>query len=204
MINVNDLRNGTVFKEERELWQVVNYEHIKMGRGSGNIKIKARNLKTGSTIEKSFITGARIEEADVEKKKTQFLYCDRKGAIETSTRSGEDSYRNGENYFFMDPLTFEQFSLAQNIVGEQSKYLKDGLEVQLIVSDEVALGMEIPNSLVYEITETGPGEKGNTVSSVFKDAVLDNGLAVKVPMFAKIGDKIKVDTRTGEYVERVK
>lgn len=208
MINVNDLRNGTVFKEENQLWQVVNYEHIKMGRGSGNIKIKARNLKTGATTEKSFITGARVEEAGVEKKKTQFLYCDRKGAIETSTRSGGDSYRDGNSpageYFFMDPVSFEQFSLAQDVVGEQSKYLKDGLEVLLLVSNEAALGMEIPNSLVYEITETGPGEKGNTVSSVFKDATLDNGLAAKVPMFAKIGDKIKIDTRTGEYVERVK
>lgn len=186
MINVNDLRNGTVFKEENQLWQVVNYEHIKMGRGSGNIKIKAKNLKTGSTIEKSFITGARVEEAGVEKKKTQFLY------------------RNGENYFFMDPVSFEQFSLAQDVVGEQSKYLKDGLDVLLLVSDEAALGMEISNSLVYEIVETGPGEKGNTVSSVFKDATLDNGLMAKVPMFTKVGDKIKVDTRTGEYVERVK
>lgn len=186
MINVNDLRNGTVFKEEQELWQVVNYEHIKMGRGSGNIKIKAKNLKTGSIIEKSFITGARVEGADVEKKKAQFLYKD------------------GESYFFMDPVSFEQFSLTEDIVGDQSKYLKDSLEVLLLVSDEAALGMEIPNSLVYEITETGPGERGNTVSSVFKDANLDNGLTVKVPMFTKVGDKIKVDTRTGEYVERVK
>lgn len=195
MINVNDLRNGTVFKEEKELWQVVNYEHIKMGRGSGNIKIKAKNLKTGATTEKSFITGARVEEADVEKKKAQFLY-------KQSLPSGDG--RDGENYFFMDPLTFEQFSLTEDIVGDQSKYLKDGLEVLLLVSDESALGMEIPNSLVYEIIETGPGEKGNTVSSVFKDANLDNGLTVKVPMFTKVGDKIKVDTRTGEYVERVK
>lgn len=186
MINVNDLRNGTVFKEESQLWQVVNYEHIKMGRGSGNIKIKAKNLKTGSIIEKSFITGARVEEADVEKKKAQFLYKD------------------NESFNFMDPISFEQFSLTQDIVGEQAKYLKDGLEVSLLVSDESALGMEIPNSLVYEIVETGPGEKGNTVSSVFKDATLDNGLVAKVPMFAKVGDKIKIDTRTGEYVERVK
>lgn len=186
MINVNDLRTGTVFKEENQLWQVVNYEHIKMGRGSGNVKVKVKNLKTGSLTEKSFITGARVEEADVEKRKTQFLYHD------------------GESYFFMDPVSYEQFSLPLEVIGEAAKYLKDSLEVLLIISEDTALGMEIPNSLVYEITETGPGEKGNTVSSVFKDAVLDNGLAIKVPMFMKIGDKVKVDTRSGEYVERVK
>lgn len=185
MINVNDLRTGTVFKEGSDLWQVVAYEHIKMGRGSGNIKIKAKNLKTGSIVEKSFITGTRVEEAEVEKKKTQFLYKD-------------------DNFNFMDPVTFEQFSLSQNIVGDGAKFLKNDLEVTLIVSDEKALGMEIPNNLVYEITETGPSEKGNSVSSVFKDATLDNGLTVKVPMFSRVGDKIKVDTRTGEYIERVK
>lgn len=186
MINVNDLRTGTVFKEENQLWQVVVYEHIKMGRGSGNIKIKVKNLKTGSLTEKSFITGAKVEEADVAKKKTQFLYLD------------------GENYFFMDPVTFEQFSLSKDIVGEQAKYLRDGLEVNLIVSDSVALGMELPNSLIYEVTETGPGEKGNTVSNVYKDATVDNGLLVKVPMFIGVGDKVKIDTRSGQYVERVK
>ncbi len=186
MINVNDLRTGTVFKEENQLWQVVVYEHIKMGRGSGNIKVKVKNLKTGSLTEKSFITGAKVAEADVEKKKAQFLYLD------------------GENYFFMEPDAFEQFPLSKEVVGEQAKYLKDGLEVNLIVSENVALGMEIPNSLIYEITETGPGEKGNTVSSVFKDAIMDNGLSVKVPMFINVGDRVKIDTRSGQYVERVK
>ena len=186
MINVNDLRPGTVFKEENTLWQVMTYEHIKMGRGSGNIKVKVRNLKTGSSTEKSFITGARVEEAGVEKKKAQFLYPD------------------GENFFFMDPVSFEQFPLASEVVGEQAKFLKDGLEVNLIVADGQALGMEMPNSLIYEITETGPGEKGNSVSNVFKAATLDNGMEVKVPMFMKIGDKVKVDTRSGQYLERVK
>lgn len=186
MINVNDLRNGVVFKEDNQLWQVVTYEHIKMGRGSGNIKVKIRNLKTGATSEKSFITGARVEEAGVEKKKAQFLYTD------------------GETYNFMDPISFEQFPIPKETVGEAGKFLKDGLDVILIVADDTALGLELPNTLIYEITETGPGEKGNTVSNVYKDATLDNGLNVKVPMFMKVGDKVKVDTRTGQYIERVK
>lgn len=186
MLNVTDLRSGAVFTEDNQILQVITYEHIKMGRGSGTIKLKVRNLKTGSVTEKSFITGARVAEADVEKKKTQFLY------------------RDGENFYFMDSLNFEQFPLYQQIVGEQAKFLKEGLEVVLLVSGDQALGLELSNSIIYEVTETGPGEKGNSVSNVYKDAVLDNGMQVKVPMFMKNGDKIKVDTRTGQYVERVK
>lgn len=186
MLNATDLRNGAVFKEGNNILQVVNYEHIKMGRGSGTIKVKVKNLRTGAIIEKSFITGARVDEANVQKSKAQFLY------------------RDGDNFYFMDPVSFEQFSLQSAALGEQAKFLRDGLEVSLIVSEGEALGLELPNSLIYEITETGPGEKGNTVSNVYKDAVLDNGLVVKVPMFMKVGDKVKVDTRTGQYVERVK
>lgn len=186
MLNATDLKNGIVFKEDNQILQVLNYEHIKMGRGSGTIKVKVRNLKTGSVTEKSFITGARVEEADVEKKKAQFLYED-KGT-----------------YYFMDSESFEQFPLPLDVLVDQAKYLKEGLDAQVVISEGQGLGVEIPNSLVYEITETGPAEKGNTVSNVFKSATLDNGLEVKVPMFMKVGDKVKIDTRSGQYVERVK
>jgi elongation factor P len=186
MLNANELRTGTVFKEDNQLLQVITYEHNKMGRGSGTIKVKVKNLKTGSVVEKSFITGARVDEANIEKKKTQFLYQD------------------GESYYFMDPSSFEQFPLSQSIIGDQAKYLQDGMEVVLVVSEGEALALELPNTLIYGISETGPEEKGNTVSNVYKEATLDNGLAVKVPMFLKVGDKIKVDTRSGQYVERVK
>src|SRR3989338_9690852 len=103
MLNVNDLRNGTVFKEDNQLWQVVTYEHVKMGRGSGTIKVKVKNLKTGSITEKSFITGARVDEANVEKEKAQFLYQD------------------GESYFFMNPQSFDQFPIERSIIGDQAK-----------------------------------------------------------------------------------
>src|SRR3990167_1649270 len=182
MLNATDLKNGAVFKEDNQIFQVVNYEHIKMGRGSGTIKVKVRNLKTGSTTEKSFITGARVEEANVEKKKAQFLY------------------RDGDNFAFMDPVSFEQFSVSSQVLGESAKYLKDGLEVILLVLDEEALAIELPITLVYTIEETGPGERGNTISNVYKDATLDNGLLSKVPMFMKVGEKVKIDTRTGQYV----
>lgn len=185
-LNVTELRNGIFFKEGNNIFLVLTYEHVKTGRGSGNIKLKVRNLRSGAVVEKSFITGARVDEANVEKKKAQFLY------------------REGEQFNFMDPVSFEQFSISSQVIGEQAKFLKEGLEVILIVSDDEALGIELPMSLVYAISETGPGEKGNTVSNVYKDATLDNGLVVKVPMFINIGDKVKVDTRSGEYVERVK
>lgn len=189
-LNVTELRNGTFFKEGNNILQVLAYEHIKMGRGSGTIKVKVRNVRTGSVIEKSFITGARVDEANVEKKKAQFLYRD------SDSPAGE--------FNFMDPISFEQFSIPASTLGNQAKYLKDGLDVMLIVSEGEALGLELSNSLIYEIAQTGPGEKGNTVSNVFKEATLDNGLVVKVPMFASVGDKVKVDTRSGEYIERVK
>ena len=185
-LNVNDLRNGTFFKEGKEIFLVITYEHVKTGRGSGNIKLKVRNVRSGAVVEKSFITGARVDEADVEKKKAQYLY------------------RDGDSFNFMDPVSFEQFSIPSNVIGDQAKYLVDGLEVTLIVGEGETLGMELPISLVYTIAETGPEEKGNTVSNVYKEATLDNGLVVKVPMFMDVGEKVKVDTRSGEYVERVK
>lgn len=184
--NVNELRNGAFIKEGKDIFSVVTYEHMKTGRGSGNIKLKVKNLRTGAVLEKSYITGAKVEEANVEKKKTQYLY------------------RDGDIYSFMDPVSFEQFTVTSTVLGDQAKYLKDGLDVILIVSDEEVLGLELPISLVYTIAETGPGEKGNTVSNVFKEAILDNGLVVKVPMFMDAGEKVKVDTRSGAYVERVK
>lgn len=185
-LNVTELRNGTFFKEGNNIFQVLTYEHVKMGRGSGTIKVKVKNVRTGAVLEKSFITGAKVDEALVEKKKAQFLY------------------RDGDNFNFMDPQNFEQFSISKQVIGETAKYLKDGLDALLVVSNDEALGIELPLSLVYTISETGPGERGNTVSNVFKEAILDNGLVVKVPMFMKPGEKVKVDTRTGQYVERVK
>ena len=185
-INVQDLRTGAVFTENNALWQVITYEHIKMGRGSGTVKVKAKNLRSGSITEKSFITGARVEAANVEKKKAQYLYKDEEG------------------YYFMDPVSFEQFSISAAILGDQAKFLLDGMEVNLLANGDEALGIELPISLVYKIEDTGPGERGNTVSNVYKEATLENGLVVRVPMFMSNGEKVKIDTRSGEYVERVK
>ncbi len=186
MRNVTELKNGTYFKEAGIVFQVITYEHNKTGRGSGNVKLKVRNLKTNAITEKSFITGAKVEEANVVKVRAQYLY------------------RDGNSLYFMNPVSFEQFSLMATVAGDSAKFLKDGMEVMLITSGDEALSIDLPLSLIYEIAETGPGERGNTVSNVFKEATLDNGLVIKVPMFIGIGEKVKVDTRSGQYVERVK
>lgn len=185
-VNVTELRNGAFFREGKDILQVLTYEHVKMGRGSGTIKVKVKNVRTGSVLERTFITGARVDEADIEKKKAQYLY------------------RDGDSYSFMDPVSFEQFTVSSQVLGDQVKYLKEGLEVTLIVSEEEVFGLELPMSLNYMVSETGPEERGNTVSNVFKEATLENGLVVKVPMFIKSGESVKVDTRSGEYIERVK
>ncbi len=185
-INITEVRNGSVFKEAGQLLLVISYEHVKMGRGSGVVKLKVKNLKTGATTERGFITGARVEAADVEKRPVQFLYKDT------------------EAYNFMDPKTYEQFTISTQILGETAKYLKENLDCLLIVSGEEALSVDLPLSIIYTIKETGPEEKGNSVSNVYKEAVLDNDLIVKVPMFMHAGEKVKVDTKTGQYVERVK
>lgn len=186
MLNVTELRTGVVFKEGNQIFQVLSYDHIKMGRGSGNVKVKVKSLKSGAVGEKSFITGARVEEAEVEKRQVQYLYQD------------------GDRCYFMDPSIFDQFSLPLSSLGDQIKFFKEGMELQLIISEGEALTLELPHSLIYTVSETGPAERGNTVASVYKEAKLDNGLTVKVPIFIKVGDKVKVDTKTGEYAERVR
>lgn len=185
MLNVTELRTGVVFKEGNQIFQVLSYDHIKMGRGSGNVKVKVRNLKSGAVGEKSFITGAKVEEAEVEKRQAQFLY------------------QKADQFFFMDLSTFDQFSLPGSSLDNQTKFLKEGLKLQLIISEGEALAAELPHGLIYAVSETGPAERGNTVASVYKEAKLDNGLTVRVPIFIKVGDKVKVDTKTGEYAERV-
>src|SRR3990167_5385105 len=186
MIPVTELRSGAAFKDPQGLWEVVSYKHTKMGRGSATIKVKARNLSTGTLVEKTFTSGQRVEDIDITKKKGQFLYVDK------------------ETIAFMDPVTFEQFSLPKTVAVGKVNFLKEGETYDLAVAEDQVLSVTIPKLIVLKVTETGPGVKGDSVSAVTKDAVLENGLRVKVPLFINIGDKLKIDTRNGEYVERVK
>lgn len=184
-IPVNNLRAGSVFEENGQALKVVKYEHTKVGRGTATIRVKVKNLKTGSTTEKTFISGARVENADVEHKKAQFLY--------------KDEYK----FYFMDNTTYEQFELNKDLIGEDAKFLKEGIEVDILIFKEEPLSIELPTFIIYKVETAGPSEKGNSVSNIYKPVILENGLQIQAPLFIKDNDQIKIDTRTSEYVERV-
>lgn len=163
---------------------VLKYQHIKMGRGNANIKVKVRNLLTGNVSERTFVSGAAVEEADVEKVRVQYLY------------------RDVQSAFFMDSGSFEQMALPLALVEEDLPYLTDGLEAYVFLFEGEPVSLEMPLNVILKVTGTEPGFKGDSATTVLKPAVLETGLKVGVPLFIKVGDTIKVDTRSGEYVGR--
>lgn len=184
MIGVTDLRAGTAFEEDGQSFMVISYEHIKMGRGSANIKVKVKNIMTGAIVEKSYINGAKVQPVSVSKKEMQYLYKD------------------DENTFFMDPATYEQITIPLSVLGDDHIYLKEGETFPLSLLKGDPMGVVLPPKMTFEVTETAPGAKGNSATNVFKEAILENGLKTKVPLFIDTGDKIRVDTRTGAYSEK--
>ncbi|OGD92217.1 elongation factor P [Candidatus Curtissbacteria bacterium RIFCSPHIGHO2_02_FULL_40_17] len=186
MLLVTELRAGKVFEEKGQYYLVLTYEHIKMGRGSGTVKVKVRSLSSGATVEKSFITGAKVAEVNLNRKKVQYLYKDSQGC------------------HLMDIESYEQFAVPVSLISDIGKFLKEGMELTLGVIDDKPVSVEIPKIIEYKITQTGGSARGNTVGATYKDATLENGLTVKVPLFIKTGEVIRVDTRSGEYVERAK
>lgn len=184
MISVTNLKAGTIFEDQGQIFKVLSYEHIKVGRGSANIRVKVKNIRTGSTIEKSFINGAKVNGVSIENRELQFLYKDEEAA------------------FFMNPSTFEQFSIPLNVLDDHM-YLKEGGNFSISFLGAEPLFLNLPPKMEFNVSETGAGVRGNTATNVFKDATLENGLKTKVPLFIKAGDKIKIDTRTGVYTERV-
>ena len=186
MISVTELRPGVAYQADGSLFKVLTYEHIKLGRGSASIKVRVKNMRTGSVVEKSFINGAKVQEASINRKKYQYLYKDTEHAV------------------FMDEASYEQLQIPLHILGNDVTYLKDGQGVNVLIIDEEPLGVELPPKLEFVIAETGPNVKGNSATNIYKDAILDNGLKVRVPLFTKTGDRIVIDTRTGEYSERAR
>ena len=184
MISVNDLRAGTVFEDQGNTFQVISFEHIKMGRGSANIKVKVRNLHSGGVLEKTFINTAKVEPVFVLKKDMQYLYKD-------------DDFA-----YFMDPKTFEQINIPFSTIEDEYVYLKEGQTVSISFIEDEPLNLNLPPKLDFAVSETGPGLRGNSATNIFKDAVLENGLKTRVPLFVKIGDRVRIDTRTGEYTEK--
>lgn len=184
MLTINDLKPGVkaIFNDQPHV--VVSAEHSKQGRAGGILRAKIKNLISGATIEHTFAGAEKLEEADLQNKKAQFLY------------------RDSDQFFFMDPTSFEQFELAKDQINEAASFLKDGEEVELMYFDGAPINIQLPIKMKFKITYTEPGFKGNTATNVLKPATIETGAQVKVPIFIKEGDEIIVDTRTGAYVER--
>lgn len=185
MISVTDLRNGTVFEDDGQIFQVLAYEHIKMGRGSANIKVKVKNVRSGAITEKGFINGAKVQDIQIAKKDLQYLYKDSNSA------------------YFMDPATFEQIAIALVKIPEHI-YLKEAEKFSVSFLGDEPLSLTLPPKMEFKIAETGPSLKGNSATNIYKDAILENGLKTKVPLFVNINDFVRIDTRTGSYTEKVK
>jgi translation elongation factor P len=186
MYQPTDLKKGTVCQIDGKPYRVVEYSQKVMGRGGSIVNVKLKNLIDGSVIPKTFKGQERIEMAEVSNKTVQYLYND------------------GSNFFFMDPESFEQFELSADIVDNASNFLKEGDELTLQFFDGKVINVELPKNLYLKVTYTEDVVKGDTTSSVMKDATMETGLVVKVPAFIKQGDIISVDTSTGEYRERKK
>ncbi len=184
-VDVNKLKVGVTFEEGGELFKVMKYDFSKIGRGSANIKVKAKNLLTGSIVTKSYLSGNRVEQVALEKKEMQYLYSD------------------GVKVYFMDPRTYEQLEIGREVLGDDLKYLVEGENAWMQFWDEKIIGVEVPPSVVLMIAETEPWVKGNSATNIYKPATTFSGLTVQVPLFVKEGDRIKVNTTTGEYTMRV-
>jgi elongation factor P len=184
MIEAGDLRNGTVFERDGQLFVTVSYSHMKMGRGTAQVRAKIRNVKTGSTMDETFRPEQRFPLVRIERRKMQYLYSD------------------GGQYHFMDSETYDQVALTEDQLGDALKYLKENTDVVVQTYEGAALGVELPTTVDLEITQTDPGFKGDTATGGTKPATVETGLVVAVPLFVAQGDRIRVDTRSGEYVER--
>jgi elongation factor P len=185
VISTGDLRKGVAIELDGDLWQILDYHHIKMGRGSAQVRITLRNIKRGQTIERSFQAGTKWPRAQMERRPVQFLY------------------RDGDDFHFMDTDTYDQFSLSAEQLGDAVLYLKDGMTVDRTSYQGDTIGVELPVTVDLSVTSTEPGFAGDTQTGARKPATTETGLVVQVPIFVGEGDTIRIDTRTGEYQTRV-
>ena len=185
MIDVNELRKGVTFELDGGLYKVLDYSHNKSGRGNASIRIKARNLRTGSTIEKTFQSGDRVQDARMDFHNVQFLYGD------------------GDFFHFMDNETFDQPAVKADMLGDAAGFLKAGMECKLTFYEGAPLDIELPTSVDLEVVSAQTAIRGDTATGVTKKVTVETGIEITVPNFVKVGDTIRVDTRTGEYLTRV-
>lgn len=186
MASTSDFRNGMVLEYKDGLYEIIEFLHVKPGKGGAFVRTKLKNIETGSVVENTFRSGEKVKEVRVERHKMEYLYQD------------------GPNYFVMDPRTYEQIPLNEDLIGNAKYFLTENIEVKLVKAREDIIKIELPTSVNLTVTHCEPGVRGNTVSNVTKTATLETGLEIQIPMFINKDDVIKVDTRTGEYSERVK
>ncbi len=184
MINVNDLKNGMTVQYEGNIYTVLDKEHVKPGKGAAIVKAKLKNLRTGSIAEYSFNSTIRLEAARIEKKPMQFLY------------------EMNDVYYFMNMNDYEQIELPRSVIGDDAKLLKENLEVDIMFFEGEMLGMTLPDKIEMKVVHTEPAVKGNTTSSAMKDATLESGLVVKVPLFIEQDEVILISSKDGKYVSR--
>lgn len=184
MINVNDFKTGITINYDGNLYQVLEFQHVKPGKGAAIVKAKLKNLRTGSIAEYSFNAGIKVPTAHVSKTTMQYLY------------------NTGDIYSFMNMETYEQVDIDKKQIENEAKFLKEGLEVILIFFENEMLGIELPEKIDYKITSTEPAIKGNTATNATKDAIIETGMLVKVPLFIGEGEEIIVSTKDGKYVSR--
>ncbi len=184
-ISVNDLKNGITLELDNGLFQVVEFQHVKPGKGGAFVRSKIRNVRTGAVIDKTFNAGIKVEQAIVERQDMQFLY------------------RDGEDFVFMNTSTYDQMHVSPATLGDAADYLTEQMIAQIAQYQGEIIGVEIPASVELTIAETEPGVQGDRVSGARKSATLETGKVVQVPLFLEPGERVKVDTRTGEYITRV-
>ena len=185
MISAGEFRNGTTFEMDSQVFKIVEFQHVKPGKGAAFVRTKLKNVMTGAVLERTFNPTEKVQEAQIERKDMQYLYSD------------------GEMYYFMDNETYEQLPLGKDDLGDTSNYLTDNMMVKVVSYKGKVFGVEPPIFVELEVTYTEPGFKGDTSTGATKPATLQTGYVVNVPLFVNIGDKVRIDTRTGEYMERV-
>lgn len=184
MISTNDFRTGSTIEIEGEVYQVVDFQHVKPGKGGAFVRSKIKNLRTGVIVERTFNAGEKIPRARVERREVQYLYKD------------------GTSYNFMDMEVYDQLSLSAEQLGDAIKYLKENMTMSIVMFKDKPIGVELPNFVELEVIETAPGIKGGTASGGSKPATLETGLVVQVPFFINVGNVLQIDTRTGSYIKR--
>ena len=184
MINVNDFKTGITIKMDNNIYQVVEFQHVKPGKGAAFVRTKLKNLRTGATIEHTFNSAIKVESARIERQDMQFLYA------------------MGDTYYFMNMEDYSQIELNKSSLGDDAKFLKENINVTIVSYEGEILGINLPDKIEMKVIKTEPAVKGNTTSSVMKDATLETGMEIKVPIFIDEGESIIVSTKDGEYVSR--